>query len=72
MLNFSFVLFNRTETWMKCPEMKKLNPFGGYALLKNHLHVAHRIAISDFAKYKPLCNAITDRKIYDHLNAEIR
>ena len=52
--------------------MLKLNPLGGYAKIKNHLKVAHRIVDKHLGKYNVLCKSITDRMIYDHLVADIR
>ena len=40
---------------MKSPEMMQLNPWGGYAKIKDHLKVAHKISKADMAKYMSLC-----------------
>ena len=57
---------------MKSPEMKKLNPWGGYDKIKAHLKKAHNISKADMAKYMSLCGQITVQKAYDHMEDEIR
>ena len=57
---------------MNSDKMHKLNPLGGYARIKKHLHVAHKIATKDAAKFNALINSITDQMLYDHLRDEIR
>ena len=57
---------------MKSPEMMQLNPWGGYAKIKDHLKVAHKISKADMAKYMSLCASISVQKAYDHLEDEIR
>ena len=57
---------------MESLEMKRLNPWGGYAKIKNHLSTAHKISRADMAKYMPLCQLISTKKAYDHLEDEMR
>lgn len=57
---------------MDTPEVKLLNPIGGYSKLKRHLQVAHNIDTSNMSKFTALNALIADRVIYDYLRDEMR
>ena len=68
----TIVFHLRSEDWMDSPEMKRLNPLGGYVTIKKHLQFAHKIPKSSLAKFNTLLTNITDQKYYDYLSDEIR
>ena len=57
---------------MISPEMKLLNPLGGYVRVKNHLNVAHKISWDDMPKYMDFTETYTDYKLYCYLKDDIR
>ena len=72
LINTDLFPLHSSEKWMASPAMLRLNPTGGFSLLKYHMHVAHNIDIAKMSVFTALIRSISERIIYDHLQDEIR